>query len=84
MPTAKDLENAKKAYDHAWEEATKYGDEALEALRMAERVEARDSHELFVRKAKRAMVAYENWTKAGQLARRVIDEIYAKIDPSRM
>lgn len=78
MPIPKELENAKKAYDVAWEEAAKYGDEALEALRMADLVQARDSHDLFVQKAKRAMVAYQNWMGAAALAAKVMDEYYSK------
>jgi hypothetical protein len=78
MSVPKEIENAKKAYDNAWAEATKYGDEALEALRMADLVQARDAHELFVQKAKRAMIAYQNWTSAASLAAKVMDEYYSK------
>jgi len=79
--TKKDLDNAKEAYDHAWSEAEKYGNEALEAMKMAESIPARDTSDMFVEKAKRAMRAYENWRKSAQLAAKVMDEYYDQVRP---
>ena len=79
--TKKDLDNAKKAYDHAWSEAEKYANEALEAIKTAESIPARDTSDMFVEKAKRAMRAYENWRKSAQLAAKVMDEYYDQVLP---
>lgn len=76
MVSKNDLENAKKAFDFAWAQAEKYADEAMEALRMAEQVQARDTSDMFVEKAKRAMVAHDNWLKSTRLATKVMDEYY--------
>lgn len=76
MMTKQDLENAKKAFDHAWDEARKYADEALEAMKMHEQIQARDTDSIFLQKSKRALVAYENWRKAAQLAAKVMNDYY--------
>lgn len=82
MPATEDIENAKKAYDHAWAEATKYANEALEALKMHEQLSARDTGDLYIEKAKRALTAYDNWTRSAELARKVLDEHYGAIRDS--
>lgn len=82
MPTNKDIENAKEAYDYAWAEATKCGNEALEALKMHEQLSARDTGDLYIKKTKRALQAYENWAQSAELARRVLDEYYGAIRDS--
>jgi hypothetical protein len=75
------LENARRAYEHAWGEAKRYGDEALVALQRAEeglcrglafREEARD---FFKRKANKALATFENWRKASEVAIEVMQEI---------
>lgn len=79
--TKQDLENAKKSFDYAWAEATKYADEALEAMKMHEQIQARDTDSIFLKKSKRALVAHENWRKAAQLAAKVMDEYYDPFTP---
>jgi hypothetical protein len=81
MMTKQDLDKAKKAFDFAWSEATKYADEALEAMRMHDQVQARDTDDLFTRKAKRALVAHDNWCRAAQLASKTMEEYYGQFRP---
>lgn len=81
MMTKEDLENAKKAFDHAWAEAARYADEALEAMRMHEQVQARDTDGIFWEKSKRALAAHENWRKAAMLAAKVMGEYTDPIRP---
>lgn len=81
MMSKQDLVNAKKAFDHAWDEATKYADEAIEAMKMADQVQARDMSDMFVEKAKRALLAHDNWSRAARLASKVMDEYYDSFRP---
>lgn len=74
--TIRDLDNAKKAFDHAWGEATKFANEALEAMKTHEQVQARDTGSIFSEKAERAMLAHENWLKAARVAAKVMEEYY--------
>ena len=77
--TQKDLENAKYAYDYARTEAEKYGQEAFDALKMADIVEGGETKDLFMEKAKRALIAYENWKNSESLARKAMDEFFLGI-----
>lgn len=64
---------AKAAYEYAWAESRKHGDEALEALKMAE--VAGPSAQLFKDRAERALLASENWRKSAEIAVEVMQEI---------
>ena len=70
-----DLARARAAYENAIAEAQKYGNEAMEALQKSDLVSSEESRALFRKKAKRAIVAYENWRKSAELALSVIAEI---------
>lgn len=78
MTKPTDIENLKAAYDAALGEARKYGDEMLEALEMHEKIQARDTDDVFFRKARRAMKAYVNWTKSADMVRRAMDDYYER------
>jgi hypothetical protein len=75
MPVETDFEAARQAYEHAWAEAKKYGDEALSALQKANAVSSREARDLFTEKAGHALVASENWRKSAQIAIDVMQEI---------
>ena len=79
--TKQDLANAKKAFDYAWSEATKYADEALEAMELADSIPARETSDIFVQKAKRALFAHDNWSKSARLASKVMEEYYDQFRP---
>ncbi len=79
--TKKDMESAKKAFDFAWAEATKYADEALEAMRMHGQVQARDTDDIFTRAAERALVAHDNWCRAAQVAAKTMKEYCDQFRP---
>lgn len=82
MTTSKQqMEAAKTAYDIALAEATKYADEAFEAMKMHDIVQARDTDDVFWRKAQRALTAHENWRKAAENMRQVMDSYFAKLRP---
>ena len=81
MMTKLDIVSAKKAFDFAWAEATKYADEALEALRMHDQLQARDTDDIFTRKAKRALVAHENWCRAARVASDTMEQYYDQFRP---
>lgn len=78
MAEKTNLDNARAAYQRAVEEAQKYGDEATEAFQKAELYDSSESRELFHKKAKRALVAYENWRKSAELALEVLSEIESR------
>lgn len=75
------MEAAKKAYDVAFAEATKYADEALEALRMHDMVQARDTNDVFMRKSQRALTAHQNWRTAAENMRQVMDGYFDQLRP---
>jgi len=79
MPNEADLEKARQAYEHAWGESKKYGDEALDALQNADLVSSQEARDLFKRKAGRALTASENWRKAAELMQEVMQEIASGI-----
>lgn len=77
MKAAEDLQRVQDAYKRAWEEAKRYGDEAIEAFEMADIVSSGSARKVFLDKAKRALVASENYRKAADLCAKVIDEIHS-------
>jgi hypothetical protein len=78
-----DFDNARAAYERAWAEAKRHGDDALEALQKADLVTSADARELFQAAADRALAASENWRKAAELAQEVMQEIAAGIPRRR-
>lgn len=83
MPTAQDLENARAALATALGEVQRYGQEALDALRVGDLVGSPSSQRLFKEKAKRAMLASDNWRRAADVALSVIAEIEAGVPLKR-
>jgi len=79
MTTDEALRNAKKAYDTAWGEAAKYGAEALDALNKARMLNVSDENNIFVQKAERATVAYENWRTAAENCAKVLANLHKAI-----
>ena len=75
------LKNAIAVYESAGEKSKKYGDEALKALKTAEKITSVENKKLFQRKAKRALDASENWRKSAELARNIIEEIQSGSPP---
>jgi hypothetical protein len=72
-------QRALKAYRDAWEKAKEQGDEMLDALEKRDLVSTDSAWELFDRKAKRALVAAENWRKASEKAREILQDIASGI-----
>lgn len=81
MMTKQDLVNAKRAFDHAWAEAEKYGEEAQKAFDMHDETMGRDTGEIYIEKAKRAMQAHDNWMRSAQGASKVMNEYYGQFSP---
>ena len=75
MKTRHDFEKARQAYEHAWSEARRWGDEAGEALRMRDLVVLESLKRNFKSKAQRALEASEKWQLAAKVAMNVIGEI---------
>lgn len=80
--TKKDLENAKAAFDNAWINAAKCMDEVRHADNMHDKIQSRDTSEIFLRKSKRAMEAYKNWRQAAAVAANALDSYYKGIRPA--
>ena len=69
-----EFDRARRAYEIAWGEMQKYGTEALDALKRHEDFGSA-SGRLFQDVAERAFTASENWRRAAELAREVMQEI---------
>jgi hypothetical protein len=54
------------ACETAWDAARAQGDKAMEALRKADLVRSETARETFVRQAKLAILAADNWQRAAQ------------------
>lgn len=76
MPTKKDLENAKQAFDDAWKRATVAADEVIDGLEKRDLMTTDASRKLFEDKAQRALVAHDSYMKAARLASKVMEEYY--------
>lgn len=74
-----DFKNAREAFEHAWRETMRYGNDALEALQKAELVSTEEARRLFKAAADRALQASENWRQSAELAREVMQEIVSGI-----
>ena len=84
MKKIEDLNRAKDAHDYAWQQATSYANEAYDALEKHRQIAARDTDSIFMQKAKRALVAYDNWVQATNVSRKVMDEYFAQIRPDNV
>lgn len=82
MPTKKDLENAKEAFDDAWKRATAAADEVIDALEKRDLMTTDANRKLFRDKAQRALMAHDSYMKAARLASRVMEEYYGLTRPS--
>lgn len=73
-----DLKRAADACAKAWAEAKKHGDDAAEALMMADLVSSQSTKKLFKARAEQALAASENYRKAADLCLKVMDEMDRK------
>ncbi|MBB5700032.1 hypothetical protein [Sphingomonas yantingensis] len=81
MITKQQVAKAKEAFDLAWGEAVKCSEEVQHALDMAEMTHARDASDTFVKKAKRALEAHDNWCRAAQNASKLLQGYFEQSQP---
>lgn len=81
LMTKQDLANAKNAFDHAWAKAEKHGEEAKKDFDIDDEIMSRDTGDMYIEKAKRAMQADDNWMQAAQRASMIMNEYYGQFSP---
>jgi hypothetical protein len=80
MMTKQDLANAKRLITHG-QRPKDIGEGAQKAFDMHDEIIGRNTGDLYIEKAQRAMPAHDNWIRSAQGASKVMNKDYDQFSP---